>query len=127
MPYPKLLACLVIIIANSCLSACRSITGVITCWNIHCSGHNTLLEADDCLIDRLQKWVGLLPFHVSLYFSIPDSHSSSVAFLIHHVSLAAVPLHSACCPSPAKFQPPTHGMPSSLAVHPPESSFYLSI
>lgn len=40
-----------------------------------------------------------MPFHVLLCFNCLDSHSSLVAFLIHHVRLAAVPLHCACLPT----------------------------
>lgn len=38
-----------------------------------------------------------------LCFSCPDSRSSLVAFLIHHVRLAAVPLHSACLPTASQI------------------------
>lgn len=53
---------------------------------------------DTSLIDRLQRRSDLLPFHVLLCFNCLDSRSSLVAFLIHHVRLAAVPLHCACLP-----------------------------
>ena len=44
-----------------------------------------------------------MTFCVLLCFNCLDSHSSLVAFLIHHVRLAAVPLHSACLPTASQI------------------------
>lgn len=40
-----------------------------------------------------------MPFRVLLCFNGLDSRGSLVAFLIHHIRLAAVPLHFACLPT----------------------------
>lgn len=44
-----------------------------------------------------------MPFRVLLCFNCLDSRGSLAAFLIHHVRLAAVPLHFACLPTASQI------------------------